>query len=102
MEVVLGDGSVSRETADVLHKWKQDFSSLLNCQNSYDIRAAENSTNQNIRPPDPLLEVHISILEVKKAVDNAQRGSRKACSSDAIPIEVLCTDTCVSFLHYII
>ena len=34
MEVVLEDRSVSRETADVLHKWKQDFSSLLNCQNS--------------------------------------------------------------------
>ena len=35
MDVVLEDGSVSHETAAVLGQWRQDFSSLLNCENSY-------------------------------------------------------------------
>ena len=32
MEVILRDGTVSRDPVSVLDKWKHDFSSLLNCQ----------------------------------------------------------------------
>ena len=97
MELVLDDGSVSRETAAVLEKWRQDFSSLLNCENSYDIHTFKNTSNQNTGSSDPLFDAHISILEVKKAVDNAKKV--KACGIDNLPVDVLCNDMSVSFLH---
>ena len=40
---------------------------------------------------------HISIFEVKKAIDATKRG--KASGIDNIPVEVLKNDTAVSFLH---
>ena len=40
---------------------------------------------------------HISIFEVKEAIDAAKRG--KASGIDNIPVEVLKNDTAVSFLH---
>ena len=40
---------------------------------------------------------HISILDVKKAIDDAKKG--KASYIDNIPVEVLKNDTAVSFRH---
>ena len=94
MEVVMEDGCVSRETTDVLDKWRRDFSSLLNCQND---RSFDNNFGQYAGPSEPLFDTHISILEVKKAIGTAKKG--KACGIDAIPVEVLCNVTSVSFLH---
>ena len=54
-------------------------------------------SDSNIEPLDPTFDVHISLLEVKKAVDNAKRG--KSCGIDAIPVEVLRNDSSISFLH---
>ena len=93
-EVVMEDGRVSRETTDVLDKWRRDFSSLLNCQND---RFFHNNFGQYSGPSEPLFDIHISILEVKKAIDTAKKG--KACGIDAIPVEVLCNVTSVSVLH---
>ena len=44
-----------------------------------------------------LFNVNISMLEVKKTIDNAKKC--EACGIDAIPLEVLQNDTSVSFLH---
>ena len=46
MEVVLEDGRVSRATAEVLDKWRRDFSSLLNCQSNSDFQSSELSFRQ--------------------------------------------------------
>ena len=46
---------------------------------------------------DPVLNGHITLFEVKKAIDSAKRG--KACGVDLIPSDVLKNDTSVSFLH---
>ena len=44
-------------------------------------------------PVDPLINVHISLIEVQKAIDNAKKG--KAYGNDAIPLKVLQKDTCI-------
>ena len=100
MEVVLDDGCISHETVVVLDKWRRDFSSLLNCQSNRNIRSAGQSFPRPADQPDPQLEANISIFEVKKAVDNAKKG--KVCGIDAIPVDVLCNATSVSFLHVIL
>ena len=97
MEVVLDDGCISHETAIVLDKWRRDFSSFLNCQSNRNFQSADQSFPRPADQPDPQLETNISIFEVKKAVDNAKKG--KACGIDAIPVDVLCNATSVSFLH---
>ncbi len=94
MEVVLDNGNISSNVTDVLTKWQRDFSNLLNSNTVEDrdvFLPHENILSDNI------LDRHISILEVKTAIDRAKRG--KACGSDNIPIEVLKNDTSVSFLH---
>ena len=73
----------TQNTMAVLGKWRQYFSSPLNCENSKDLHAFHNTSNQNTGPSDLLFDAHISILEVKKAVDNAKKG--KACGIDALP-----------------
>ena len=97
MEVILRDGTVSRDPVSVLDKWKHDFSSLLNCQQADDSDEGQSTDSHNISTSDPIFNEHISIFELKKALDNSKKG--KACGVDAIPSEVLCNDTSVSFLH---
>ena len=97
MEVVLENGEISRESTVVLEKWKRDFSSLLNTQHGNETETTIDVSDSNIEPLDPAFDAHISLLEVKKAVDNAKRG--KSCGIDAIPSEVLCNDSSISFLH---
>ena len=101
MEVVLDNGSVACDTASVLNKWKHDFNSLLNCQQGNNLQQNRfgNGTacQNNAATLDPLFNDHISIFEMKKALDNSKRG--KACGFDAIPVDVLFNDTSASFLH---
>ena len=108
MEVALDDGSVSFYINDVLRKWRNDFCSLFNgtprvtdtdidSDNSTD-NASSNMTND--APSQHFQQnynEHISIFEVKKAIDSVKRG--KATGIDNIPAEVLKNDTAVSFLH---
>ena len=97
MEVILRDGTVSRDPASALDKWKHDFSSFLSCQQADDSYEGQSTDSHNIPTTDPIFNEHISIFELKKVPDNSKNG--KACGVDAIPSEVLCNDTSVSFLH---
>ena len=96
MEVVLEDGTVARDAASVLGKWKRDFSSLLNCQEAN--TAFQHVIREHLAA-DPIFNEHISIFEVKKALDRSKRG--KASGIDQIPVEVLRNDTSVSCLHFL-
>ena len=97
MEVITQDGSTTTCTIDVLNKWKNDFSSLLNCN----IKSPAREVTANDKPVSDqdvsFFEQNISILEVKKAVNGAKRG--KACGVDQIPSEVLQNDVSICFLH---
>ena len=86
MEVILRDGTVSRDPVSVLDKWKQA-----------DDSDEGQSTDSNNIPTYPIFNEHFLIFELKKALDNSKKG--KACGVDEIPSEVLCNDTSVSFLH---
>ena len=97
MEVVLEDGSISIKHLDILNKWKNDFSSLLNGGITVvDSNIVLQPTSVN-EQTDPCFNEHISLFEVKKAIFNAKKG--KACGFDNIPSEVLQNDMSVSFLH---
>ena len=63
MEVVGEAGIIDREIKNVLNKWKQDFSSLLNSEGD-NAPSFGNDINNNIS--DPFLDLHISIMEVRK------------------------------------
>ena len=65
MEVMFGDGSISRGSAVVLDKWKRDFSSLLNCENTSDdsqIDTCSNISHSNSEAVDPVFNAHISVF----------------------------------------
>ena len=94
MEVEGESGDVDRNILNVLDRWKQDFSSLLNAAN---INSATFGNETNNEDSDPFLDSHINIMEVRKVVFDAKKG--KACGLDQIPYEVLCNDTSISFLH---
>lgn len=96
MQVVRDDGSISDDVEVVLNKWKHDFSSLLNANITDSTENESMPVLENTRY-DPVLNGHITLFEVKKAIDSAKRG--KACGIDSVPSEVLKNDTSVSFLH---
>ena len=64
MEVVGEVGVIDREIQNVLNKWKQDFSSLLN---SEDDNAPSFGNDINNKISDPFLDSHISIIERRYA-----------------------------------
>ena len=97
MEVVLEDGSVSLNIADILNKWKSDFGSLFRNVNPSADHAPEIDQNIAFSQEHFTYNEHISILDVKRAIDDAKLG--KASGIDNIPIEVLKNDTAVAFLH---
>ena len=106
MEVALGDGSISVDVSDVLRKWRNDFHSLFNGSGQVtdnelgtsDVNTSSNMTdNVSNQQHQQIFNQHISIFEVKKAIDSAKRG--KATGIDNIPTEVLKNDIAVSFLH---
>ena len=97
MEVVLEDGSVSFNISDILNKWQTDFSSLFRSANQSADCSTENHNYSSKAHEQVTYNEHISILDVKKAIDDAKKG--KASGIDNIPVEVLKNDTAVSFLH---
>ena len=68
MGVVLEGGSISCDSAVVLEKWKRDFCSLLNCQTDNDPQTDNNT----------VFNAHISVFEVKKAIDRAKKMEKDA------------------------
>ena len=97
VEFVLEDERVSRATAEVLDKWRRDFSSLLNGQSNSDFQSSDLSFRKYTGPSVPPFDAHISVLEVKKTIGAAKKGN--ACEIHAIPVEELCNVTSFSFLH---
>ena len=91
-EVVLDDGSVSRDLNVVLQKWEQEFKGLLNsvCKTSI---VTETESNSNCY----CFEDVISVFEVKKVIDAAKCG--KAHGIDNIPADVLKNSSSISFIH---
>ena len=65
MEVLLDQNCLSTDTKDVLAKWKNEFSNLLNSA-SKNINVVDPG-NQFSRTDD-ILDAHFSILEVKNAL----------------------------------
>jgi hypothetical protein len=96
MEVVMDDGSVSRDTADVLHKWKSDFQVLLNSDNP-----VNNTTTPSISSPTgngcPVMDGDISVEEIGAVVVNLRRG--KSVGIDELPSETLQSANVILFLH---
>ena len=74
-EVILQDGSVSTNRDDVLQVWKSAFEQLLNTSE---------------------VNNEITIQEVRLALMRANQG--KALGDDGIPVEVLHSNACVSYL----
>jgi len=100
MEIVNEDGSVNRNIDDVLQKWKNDFSNLFVRGQARDQSCPSTSVrgDSGVFTHDTNnLNLNISILEVKKAVDKANSG--KACGIDGLPIEILKNECMVSALH---
>ena len=73
MEVLLDDGSLTSNVKDVLSKWERDYSNLYNTSTDPLSTSDQilNNTNTNFG-----LDEHISILEVKKSIDDAKKGKR--------------------------
>ena len=67
MEVILEDGTVVRDSASVLEKWKCDFSSLLNYQDANVSGRHESHESREQSAADPIFKERISIFEVKKS-----------------------------------
>ena len=87
MEIVLEDGSITRDNTAVLDKWKHDFCSLLNVNADNGPLVDDSTALQNgTEPVEPFFNENITLFVVKKAIDGAKKG--KACGIDAIPIEV--------------
>ena len=96
MEVTLDYGSISFNVSYVLSKWHNDFNSVLNgygqvTDNELGTSDENTSSNMTDNASDQQrrqkFNQHISIFEVKKAIDSAKRG--KATGIDNIPAEVL-------------
>ena len=65
-EVITQDGSTTTCTIDVLNKWKNDFSSLLNC-NIKSPASEVTANDKTVSDQDvSFFELNVSILEVKK------------------------------------
>ena len=94
MEVILDDGSVSKDVNEVLDKWNRDFCTLFsrNYEEHINIIADESDTVN-----EPLFNDGISILEVITVIKDAKLG--KACGIDNIHVESLKNNTSVLFLH---
>ena len=95
LEVILDNGEVSSNLNDVLLKWKRDFSSLFDT--NYMPSNGDSCTDNPADSDWPAFNENISIFEIKKALDNANKG--KAAGFDGIPTEVLVNDATVLFLH---
>ncbi len=70
MEVVLDNGDISTNVCDVLSKWRDAFSELLNPATESDQRTP---LLPDVNISDTILDSHISILEVKHAIEQAKK-----------------------------
>ncbi|KAH3781693.1 hypothetical protein DPMN_159595 [Dreissena polymorpha] len=79
MEVILDDGSVSKDVNEVLDKWNRDFCTLYsrNDEEHINIIADESDTVN-----EPLFNDGISIPEVMSVIKDAKLG--KACARTKI------------------
>ena len=105
-EVIYEDGSVSKDSNDVLKKWQNDFSNLLNVnsvtEDFNNEQIGDNLYSNNVDPQ--VIESHgidninapIDRNEVLWAIKNAYNG--KARGGDDIPVEALRNDSCFEFL----
>ena len=74
----------------VLDHWMAGFSGLYNRPRNQGLEHAHNDeASRTINFHDTGMNAHITIFEVKKAVQNAKRN--KACGLDGIPADVLKT-----------
>ena len=98
MEVVSEEGHIINDTNVVLDRWKNDFSGLYNRSRDQGHQTVHiDDTSRTINFHDTGMNEHISIFEVKKAVQGAKRN--KSCGLDGIPVDVLKNDSAISFLH---
>ena len=97
-EVVLDGGRVDSNLETVLQKWKTDFCSLYNRSTTNRESVCNTSDPMaNTRIENQILDSKISILEIRKAIFNAERN--KSPGLDEIPPDIFCNDSAVSFLH---
>jgi len=93
------NGVVKTDKASVLNNWKTDFKNVYtsNVANDKEIhRDYDPSSNINSHESE-ILNEGISIIDVKQAVMSLTKN--KAYGTDGHPAEVLCSDTCIEFLH---
>ena len=98
LEVILPNGSVSKDKQVVLGKWKDHFCDLLNVDSDHNEPVAEDDLPQYPDPEIGLdnLNKDISWDEVVKALQQAKLG--KAIGIDGLPTEVLRNPVCADFL----
>lgn len=98
-------GNVTRDTDTVLKHWGENFANLYGTAPVGDFDEdflCIKRDNLESLPEDDLanssdFNVDISLMEVKRAVDNAKKG--KATGIDNIPTEALQNVTCIEMLH---
>ena len=95
LEVILQDGSVSTNKEDVLQAWKSAFEQLLNTSETDPVSGIHIAIERSILDTTSLNSA-ITIQEVRLALLRANQG--KALGDDRIPVEVLHSNACVSYL----
>jgi hypothetical protein len=75
-------GDLLADSHNILNRWKNYFSQLLNVHNISDVRQIEVHMAEPLVPRPSLLEVKIAIAKLKKY---------KSPSSDQIPAELIKT-----------
>ena len=73
MEVVLDNGCLTKDVKEVLLKWERDYSNLLNANHHNDTSEQVRSNINTSDEYDDFLNAHISILDVKRAIDIAKK-----------------------------
>ncbi len=104
-EVTMEDGTVSQDFQDVMNKWSNHFSTLLN--DDPDCPGAEPSGggigDDGIEYGEvhggPDLEVGITLEEVRLSLARAKDG--KAIGWDGIPVEVVRNDSAILYMHHL-
>ena len=96
-EIVKEDGSLSNNLKDVLDKWKNCFSDILNQQDAESVDNHKIRTQRNIADRENHINNCISLYEVRQAARKLKKG--KSTGYDQIPADVLCFEPCVNFLH---
>lgn len=95
---MLEDGSISSGVSQVLDKWKNEFSNILNKRyESADYSCIFSCQNNNQNVINDILNCGITVEEVKTAIFNAKQG--KASGFDNIPIDIFRNNCSISFLH---